>query len=158
MHEERTGRRPSDYSSWHRRASTMRYVGIERAQLLHMIDLDGALFVEYDGDTKKPLALIETARDIGQPYKCATVTANLARRARLPCYCVLYTCADSANPADTQARDICAFRVRRLWPRPERSWRTLTPGDWATGLLQIRRWSAERLDVEAANDPEFRLE
>jgi hypothetical protein len=64
----------------------MRYVGIERAQLLHMIDLDGALFVEYDGGTKKPLALIETARDVGQAYKCATVTANLARRARLPCY------------------------------------------------------------------------
>jgi len=73
----------------HRRHSTRRFVGIERAQLLSMIDLDAALYVEYDDSSKEPLALIETARDVGQGYKAATVTRNLAKRAGLPCYCVL---------------------------------------------------------------------
>lgn len=153
MQEERFGSRDRTYSAWHRRMSTRRFVGIERAQLLSMIDLDGALFVEFDSGSRQPLALIETARDVGQPYKCATVTANLAKRARIPCFCLLYTTDATANPADPRARDISRFRIRRLWPRPERSWRTVTPGEWANALVQIRAWSAGRLDVEAANDP-----
>jgi hypothetical protein len=32
--------------------SIRRFVGIERAQLFSMIDLDGALFVEYDDGSK----------------------------------------------------------------------------------------------------------
>jgi hypothetical protein len=155
MQEERFGSRDRTYSAWHRRMSTRRFVGIERAQLLSMIDLDGALYVEFDGRNMQPLALIETARDVGQAYKCATVTANLARRARIPCFCLLYTVDAATNPADPLARDISRFRIRRLWPRPERSWRTVTPGEWANALVQIRAWSANRLDIEAANDPEW---
>ena len=52
MQEEIYGTRDRAYSAWHRRGSTRRYVGIDRAQLLAMIDLDAALYVEYDNGTK----------------------------------------------------------------------------------------------------------
>ena len=52
--------------------------GIDSAQLLAMIDLDASLYVEYDDNSKEPLALIETAQDVGQAHKSATVTTNLA--------------------------------------------------------------------------------
>ena len=71
MQTERYGTRDQAYSAWHRCQSTRRYVGIEQAARLSMIDLDGALFVEYDNGDREPLALIETARDVGQPVKPA---------------------------------------------------------------------------------------
>lgn len=149
MQEERYGTRDRTYSAWHRRLSIRRFVGIEQAQLLAMIDLDAALYVEYDDGSKEPLALIETARDVGQEFKSATVTANLAKRAGLPCYCVLYSRADYLNPADPRWMDISGFRVRRVWPNPEREWRLLTPSEWAQALLRVRTWKARQLDVEA---------
>lgn len=155
MHEERYGSRDRAYSAWHRRMSTRRFVGMELAQLLAMIDLDGALFVEYDDATKEPLALIETARDVGQRFKAATVTARLAQLAGLPCYVVLYRCSADMNPADSRWPDIDRFRVRRLWPRPESSWRTLAPTEWAKALLQIRTWVTWKIDRAASNDPQW---
>lgn len=155
MQEEQHGTRDNSYSAWHRRRSTRRFVGLERAQLLSMIDLDASLFVEYDDGSKEPLALIETARDVGQAHKAATVTLNLAKRAKLPCYVVLYSAAGEPNPADATAKDIASFRVRRLWPKPEASWRTVSPSDWAHALVRIRAWSVARVDREAANDPRF---
>lgn len=154
MHEQRYGGLDRTYSAWHRRNSTRRFVGLDRAQLLTMIDLDAALFIEYDDGTKEPLALIETARDVGQAYKTATITKNLAKRAGIPCYVVLYQCANQPNPADTRWPDIKAFRVRRLWPKPETAWRVITPQNWAMALIHIRAWQANRLD-QAANDPQY---
>lgn len=152
MQEERYGDRDRAYSAWHRRGSTRRFVGLDRAQLLAMIDLDAALYVEYDNGSKEPLALIETARDVGQAFKAATVTTRLAMRARLPCYCLLYALDSRANPADPRWRDIRSFRVRRMWPKPEARWRTLSPQEWANALLKIREWATIRLDRDAAND------
>ena len=65
MQEEIFGTRDRAYSAWHTRGSTRRFIGIDSAQLLAMIDLDAALYVEYDNGTKEPLALIETALDVG---------------------------------------------------------------------------------------------
>lgn len=152
MQEEQYGTRDLTYSAWHRRLSTRRYVGIERAQSLAMIDLDAALYVEYDDGTKEPVALIETAIDVGQSYKSATVTMKLAKLSGIPCYCVLYSQADRPNPADPLWPDISSFRVKRLWPKPESTWRTVDPGEWAGALLQIRAWVSRRIDREAAND------
>lgn len=154
MQEERFAVRDQSYSAWHRRHSTRRFIGIDRAQLLSMIDLDGALYVEYDHEDREPLALIEVARDVGQSYKCATVVKRLAKRAQLPAYLVLYRLDGQPNPADPAQQDIARFRVRRLWPRPEALWRDLTPAEWATGLLKIRDWATRRID-EAANDPTY---
>lgn len=146
MQEERYGVRDRTYSAWHRRLSTRRFVGIDKAQLLAMIDLDAALYVEYDDGSKEPIALIETARDVGQMFKSATVSKNLARRASLPCYCVLYTHAAVANPADPAWRDIAEFRVKRLWPNPEADWRHCAPKEWAQALLRIREFGALGID------------
>lgn len=155
MQEELFGTRDRTYSAWHRRHSVRRFVGLERAQLLSMIDLDGALFCEFDAETSEPLALVETALDRGQSRKTATVTRRLAARARLPAYAVLYAPAGYPNPADPSQHDIQSFRVKRLWPSPEREWRTLNPLEWAEALIQIREWMAKRLDVEAANEANY---
>ena len=148
MQEEKYGIRDRSYSAWHRRISTRRYIGIEKAQLLAMIDLDASLYVEYDDGTKEPIALIETAQDIGQPYKSATVTTKLSERSNLPCFVVLYKLATFQNPADSKWKDIEQFRVKRLFPKPEKEWRTMTPEEWAINLLKMREWSANNIDLE----------
>lgn len=156
MQEERYGTRDRAYSAWHRRNSTRRFVGLEQAQLLSLTDIDVMLFCEYDGPSREPLALVETARDVGQTEKVASVTKNLAKRAHIPAYVVLYQLSAKRNPADASQPDIERFRVKRLWPKPERKWRTLSPSEWADGLLRIRQWATRRLDA-AANDPDYDL-
>jgi hypothetical protein len=146
--EERFGSRDRTYSAWHRRHSTRRYIGIEAAQSLAMIDVDVSLYVEYDDGTKEPLALIETAVDCGQEFKTATVTKRLAMRSRplLPAYVVLYKPAPWCNPADPAWPDIASFRVRRIWPEPVTPWELLTPQEWATRLYHLRHESGSALD------------
>ena len=147
--EERYANRDGSYSAWHRRHSTRRFVGIEQAQLLAMIDLDACLYVEYDDGTKEPLALIEVAMDVGQEHKTATVTTNLAKRANIPCLVVLYSLNDKPNPADSKCADIASFRVKRLWPRSQhRDWKILTPSEYAQSLLDLRKYKANQLDSE----------
>jgi hypothetical protein len=145
--DERIGLRDAHYSVWHRARSIKRYVGIENAQRLSMIDIDAALYVEYDDATKEPVALIETARDVGQAYKTATVLRCLARRADLPAFVVLYKVGDTPNPADHTVMDIESFRVRRLWPTMTK-WHDLSPLRWSEALLRIRTNQTARLDAE----------
>ena len=135
------------YSAWHRRNSTRRFVGIEHAQLLAQIDIDVAVYVEYDDETKEPLALVETAKDIGQNYKCATVTRNLARRAGLEAFIVLYTPSPKENPAAPDWPDIEMFRVKRICP-DESGWKEVRPDTWAKCLLNIRKRGSAKLDEE----------
>ncbi len=137
--------------------SLRRFVGLERAQLASMIDLDACLYVEFDAASREPPALIETAMDRGQSVKAASVTRRLAQRAMIPAYCLLYRLGNERNPADPGYWDVDRFRVRRLWPRPEADWRTLTPDEWAKAILQIREWSAKKLDAQAANDANYDL-
>lgn len=146
--EERFNTRDRSYSVWHRRNSTRRFVGIERAQVLAMIDLDAMLYVEYDDNSKEPLALIETAIDIDQAFKPATVTKRLAQRCfpTIPAYVLLYRLSEQRNPADARCQDIERFRVRRLWPEPETNWEVLTPKQWADRLCVLRAWCANRVD------------
>lgn len=153
MREERDGFRDQSYSAWHRTRSIARYVGIERAQTLSMVDQDATLFCELDSRTREPLALIEVAMDVGQREKSASSMGRLAARATLPAYVVLYSKASSLNPADRNAFDIDGFRVMRVWPAPEATWRSLTPAEWASALVSIRSWSAARVD--AANDSQW---
>lgn len=155
MQTERYATRDKAYSAWHRMPSVKRFVGTERACRLSMIDLDGALYVEHDDQTSEPLALVETALDVGQASKAATVTARLAAKAGIPAYVVLYQVGLHPNPADKRYPDIRAFRVQRVWPSPERGWRILTPTEWAAALLQIRDWAALRFDIQASNDDRY---
>ena len=146
--EERYGTRDMSYSAWHRRNSIRRYVGIEAAQTLAMIDLDGSLWIEYDDKTKEPVALVETAMDVGQWGKPCTVTRNLAKRANMPCFVLLYKLsATRRNPADTAYFDVESLRVKRVYPEPEdRQWSILTPDAWARMLITIRRQGAATID------------
>ena len=144
--EEKYGSRPPEYSVWHRRLSTRRFVGIESAQRLAMIDIDVCPWVEYDDDTKEPLALIETAQDVGQDRKISTVTARLAKRANIPAFVLLYRLSATPNPADVAFHDIASFRYQRLHPKVSLRWVHCTPKEWAEVLLRIRTWSADKLD------------
>lgn len=153
--EERHGERDLSYSAWHRVRSIARFVGPEKAQSLKMVDQDVTLYLELDSTTREPLALVEVAIDVGQNAKPASTMARLAARCNLPAYVALYKLSGQPNPADRRQFDIERFRVRRVWPAPEHQWRSLTPEEWANGLLQIRSWSAARLDIEAANDPQW---
>ncbi len=143
--EEIYGTRDRSYSAWHRRMSTRRFVGIEKAQTLAMIDLDASLYVEYDDRTKEPIALMETARDVGQSNKPSTVTRNLARKAGLAACVVLYKTSAEKNPADPRWPDIVSFRVKRIWP-PGGNWRNITPRRWAEILVELRVIEAAKLD------------
>jgi hypothetical protein len=153
MQEEQYGTRDRAYSAWHRRRSISRYVGIEAAQTLSMIDLDMCMYVEYDDLSREPLCLVETARDVGQREKSSSVTVRLAKRAHLPAYLVLYQCALQPNPADVDAPDIEGFRVKRVWPTPESEWRQLDPAAWADALVRIRSWQAKKVDQELKEFP-----
>jgi hypothetical protein len=135
--------------------SIARFLEPKQANALTMADLDSVLFAEYNYPDKLPLCLIEVAQDIGQD-KPAGVIHNLARLAGIPAYVALYTHAEHPNPSNTNWPDIECFRVKRLWPKPEESWRSLTPDEWARALVQIRGWQLRRFQVqEAANDPAY---
>ncbi|KVQ82439.1 hypothetical protein WK07_10005 [Burkholderia multivorans] len=143
------------YGVWHRAPSIGRYLPADQAESLSMVDLDSVLFTEYDSGGKIPLALVEVARDIGQE-KAAGVMQHLARLADVPAYVALYTPTETANPSNPNWSDIESFRVKRLWPQPERGWRVLTPTQWARALVQIRGWQMRRFEVQAtANDDQF---
>lgn len=153
--EERFDERDRHYGVWHRVKSITRYITGTDAKALTMADLDSVLFAEYEHPTKYPLCLVEVGRDIGQE-KPAGVTRKLAQLAGIPAYVALYTPSTDPNPAGPDWPDIEQFRVRRLWPQPEESWRTLTPAQWAQALVQIRGWQLRRIDArQAANDSEW---
>ena len=136
---ELTGNRDLSYSVWHRTASTARYIGLENAQLLSMIDLDVILYVECHG--KQPIALLEVAKDYGQ-YKASTITKNLAARCNghMPALVALYTNSIKPNPADPKYLDIEKVRFKRIWPQGTYwdDWITVTAKEWAEILLGIR--------------------
>lgn len=152
---ERYGNRDLTYSAWHRRDSTRRYVGIELAQSLAMIDVDVCLWLENDDDTKDLLVVVETAKDVGQPYKPATITRKLAARCRpeVAAYVVLYQVIENPElPSHfipgTMLSDIAGFRVKRLHPKEEKEWRQLTPDAWCKELLRARQWAAKLIDED----------
>jgi hypothetical protein len=155
MQAERYPTRDRSYGIWHRVKSIARFLSAQQAATLTMADLDSVLFAEYNYPDKLPLCLVEVARDIGQE-KPAGVIQNLAKLAGIPAYVALYSHAGSPNPANVNWPDIDHFRVKRIWPHPEESWRTLGPDEWAKALVQIRRWQLRRFQVQdAANDPEY---
>lgn len=149
MDIERHGFRSLEYSSWHRTASLKRYLGRDLASTILLTDVDHTLWIEHTGGERYPLLLIESALDTGQQYKPASVIQQLARRANVPAYVVLYTPAQRPNVGDARFADIERFRVKRLWPTLDTDWTTLTPGQWAERLLVLRARGAARLDEES---------
>lgn len=133
------GERDLTYSEWHRIGSIKRFVGVEHARSLAMIDIDMVFYVEYEDSTKEPICLIEVAQDVGQPNKPSTITRRLAEKANIYAYTVLYTRSKTAkNPVAKQWPDVEKLRVKEIYPR-KTSWKELSPAEWAYALLNMRR-------------------
>lgn len=114
---ELTGRRDLAYSRWHRTLDDH----------LTYVDVDCC---EYCARCYTPLALVETAKDYGQAVKPAYVTANLAERAGIPAFVVLYAVLGD---------EVVGLRVRRIVPKPPTAFRPFTPDEWAQYLRSLRR-------------------
>lgn len=155
MDIERHGYRALDYSSWHRTGSLRRYLGRDLAATILLTDIDHTMWCEYGGE-HQPLLLVESAMDIGQD-KQASVIQQLARRADLPAYVVLWQRAQQPSASDERFADIERFRVRRVWPNPEAEWSVLTPQQWAERLLILRARGAAKLDSKPSRPalPQF---
>jgi hypothetical protein len=141
MDNEMTNRRPQAYSYWHRLDSIKRFFGNdrERARRLGLVDIDAIFWVEYNDGTRQPAALIETAQDVlANRNKSGNVLCNLANRAGLPAFIVLYTLANCENAAFPCVRDIASFRVRQLNPNPESAYEEMTPAEYALFLESLR--------------------
>lgn len=155
MRAERYGVRDRSYGAWHRVGSIQRFIKPEHAYSLTMADLDSVMFTEYNHASKMPLCLVEVGIDVGQD-KPTGVISTLAQRADLPAYVALYSHSTDANPADDKWPDIAGFRIKRVWPFPERRWRRVSPDEWASALVQIRSWQLRKyLRQDAANDAQY---
>src|SRR6516225_4317530 len=131
------------YNAFHREASAARFIDRESAHNLPMINIDHVFWIEYNEQTKAPVALVESARDVGQKEKAVTILKALAVRANLPCYTVLYQIADDTDIDElTELPRITGFRVRREWPdQQSRDFITATPEQYFAGLWQLRKRS-----------------
>lgn len=114
---ERTGKRDLTYSAWHRT------LGDE----LTYIDVDAC---EYCAVCRRPLLLIEVARDVGQRNKPASVLQALANLAGLPAIVALYSVSNDV---------LTGFRVQRVAPAFSSEWVSMTPHQYAKGLTWYRR-------------------
>jgi hypothetical protein len=145
---ERYGSRDLTYSNWHRTHSIKRFVGIDEARRLTMIDLDG---LEYCNRCRECVGVIEVARDVGQAFKASSVTSKLAHRLGVPGLLTFYRISDHqvSDGNGEHLPDIDAFRVRIVAPvqSPERE---ITPEQYARWISAMHRRCPCQLSVEAA--------
>ncbi len=133
------------YSRWHRTSSLERFVGFENAYRCAMINIDQTLWVECQDNGFQPIALIETAQDIGQKRKPATMLKNMAVRAVLPAFIVLYTLDDNTIDPVTLDRKIVRFCTKPIHIIERDTYNVLTPEEFARGLVSLRKVGTEIL-------------
>src|SRR5690606_23866370 len=128
--EERTGTRDLTYSRWHRPKSIRRYLSVEQAAKLTVIDID---WCEACWRCAAPLALIETQRSTKGP-KNARIMTELAKLAQLPAFSVGYHVGEVGGE-----EDCIAFYVTQLWPYADaRRVVTMTAQQYAEWLWSLR--------------------
>lgn len=93
---ERYGTRDLTFSGWHRPPNLPEFCSV--------IDID---FLEYCNLCGALLALIETARDVGQAYKSTTVLRRLAQQSKIPAWLILYK-------IENDSVGLC--RIQKIWP------------------------------------------
>lgn len=93
--KERYGTRDLTYSTWHRTLPNH----------ISYIDIDCC---EYCNFCKAPLALIETAIDVGQAFKATTIMKRLAVKMGIEAWIVLYKLDGD--------KKIAAFNVKQIHP------------------------------------------
>jgi hypothetical protein len=154
VEKEKYGKRDLSYSEWHRPESIKRFIGDVAAKKLSKIDADVCVYVEYADNIKVPLVLIEAAMDVCQDYKCATVTKNLADRANIPAFVLLYKLSkEKKNPhSDHGCYDVESLRFKSIGKvsptgKADIEWRKATPKQWAETLLKVRDFSAKNLGI-----------
>jgi len=118
--QERYGERDLTYSKWHRPPNL--------PDDISYIDIDSC---EYCDRCKEPLALVELAQDVGQPFKPTTVTVNLARKADRPAWLVLYTKSDKGD-------QIVSMRVKQMYPSQTIFVKAI-PQQWKNRLIRLHR-------------------
>lgn len=136
------------YSEWHRSALPNLY-----GRIGHRLDLANRDWTEYCHHCKKPLALIEEVRDVGQDLldKGVSVTRNLARLADGMDAWLLGVRIDRPQEVDAEI-DRLNTRIRELeaqWPITgftirdlqvhDRRLKRITPAEWLENLLIIHR-------------------
>ena len=131
------------YSAFHRTASARRFIPYEDAYRLATINLDRAFWIECHDGTFVPIALVETAVDVGQDRKPTTATENLARLAGIFGFLVLYTVGERIDVV-TGEPEILQFRVKMLWPH-KGEFKVCAPKEYFEGLLRLRSWSLEKI-------------
>ncbi len=92
-----------------------------------MIDLDG---VEYCYKCRRPLLLVEVARDTEQPEKSTRVLVELAKLSGVDAIVALYT------PGSGET-DITQFRVKRVYPELDEQWTIMPPQRFASMLWDV---------------------
>lgn len=104
---ERYGTRDLAYSRSHRADYIKQFIPPQYARLLFFQDLDGW---DYCGACKRPLAFIETARDVGQSDKYVKPLIELARpHGEVPAFLLFYERTEDEMYVDR-------LRVRQIWP------------------------------------------
>lgn len=146
---ERSGKRPLNYSKWHRPESIERFVGADDAKMMAMTDIDG---VETNTRYPWPLFLVETAeysgnydiKDAKKGWQKSVIT-NLAKYSALSieAYLVLYELDKSAyvpqsdNDKSENVYDIKRMHVCRLHPESNEEF-TMTPSEYASFIRDTR--------------------
>ena len=119
------------FNEWHRQDSIKRFITDEDARALTAMDID---LIEYDFPTGKTVLLHEVAMYVGQTGKQTHVLAELAKHRGITALCTLYTLSKNDNPANPEVPDISCFRVKKVWPDPEKKFRMYTPAGYAKQL------------------------
>jgi len=153
--KERYGFRDAAYSEWHRTVSIKRFVPVQQARGLGQIDVDSTIWIEYERGNREPIAVIETAVDVGQANKCADVITAYARKADIVGMVVLYKLAKQGNPANPSVPDVERFRVKVTHPDPWSSWLEMTPRRYATMLMRMRQGAHWYRDLRSAYVPDL---
>ena len=113
--KERYGTRDLAYSSWHRTLPNH----------ITYIDVDCC---EYCNFCKSPLALIETAIDVGQPFKATTIMKRMAEKMNVPAYIVLYKL--------DQDKKLLFFNVKQIHPKYTNFFK-LEISSWGKRLIDL---------------------
>jgi len=97
--------------------------------------------------------MLNMPTNTGQEYKTATVTKQLANRANIPAFVLLYKISETCrNPSDENYYDIESFRYKSIGNvspsgKPDYDWIYATPKEWANLLMKVRAYSAKNLGI-----------
>lgn len=145
--EEQYGNRDGEllYSRWHRPASMRRFVGVDVADAMSMINIDHIYrcdrWASYCGHCRRTQLIVESALDFGQSDKVARVTARLASDLRIPAVALVALITPTAD-----GQDIERFRVKQVAPLGAiherlRGWQEFSPQKYVDLLVWFRRHS-----------------